>query len=81
MARNIPVSICTIRQRPKREPNFHQIDRFNGMGRSTNVLFSIRKIGCSFRSGPAISFSLLYIANGNLFVSCFYVSWKNFGVL
>lgn len=67
-----------MRHNPRRDPNFHQIDNFEGKGRSTNDPFSIRKIGCSFRNGPAIFY--LYI-NDSIYVFSFYVDWGNFGFL
>ena len=54
MAKKIPVSICIIKHNPSNEPNFHHIDKLDGKGKSTNVPFRIRKIGCSFRNGPVI---------------------------
>lgn len=34
MAKNSPVTICVMRQMPKRDPKFHQIEIFDGVGRS-----------------------------------------------
>lgn len=51
MARNKPVMIWIMRQRPRREPKFHQMDRFLGVGRSTSLLFRILMAGWDFRVG------------------------------
>lgn len=34
MARNSPVIICIIRHKPRRDPNFHHMDRLLGEGKS-----------------------------------------------
>lgn len=49
MARKRPVIIWVIRQRPKREPKFHQIEMLEGVGRSTRASFAIFRSGCVFR--------------------------------
>ena len=41
MARNSPVRICVIKQRPTIDPMFHQMDRLAGAGRSISLLFTI----------------------------------------
>jgi len=51
MAKNSPVSTCRIKHSPNIDPKFHQIDRFEGAGRSTNLLFIIFKTGWDFRVG------------------------------
>lgn len=56
MARNNPVIICIIRQSPRREPNFHHIDKFLGEGRSIRDPLIILNKGCVFRIGPIIVF-------------------------
>lgn len=38
-----------MRQRPRREPKFHQAEILIGAGRSTNALFAIFSRGCDFR--------------------------------
>lgn len=54
MARNKPVISCVPRQRPRREPNFHHIDKFLGLGKSIKEPFIILNSGCVFRRGPVI---------------------------
>lgn len=49
MARNNPVRICVIKQRPRREPKFHHAEIFEGAGRSTNAPFAILRRGWVFR--------------------------------
>jgi len=49
MARNSPVRSCVIRQRPRREPKFHQTEIFEGAGRSTRAWFTILISGWDFR--------------------------------
>lgn len=45
MARNRPVRICIIRQRPRREPKFHQEEMLEGEGRSTSASLAIFRRG------------------------------------
>lgn len=45
MARKRPVAIWIIRQRPKRDPKFHQTEMFEGAGRSTRASLAIFKSG------------------------------------
>lgn len=45
MARNSPVRIWVIRQRPRREPKFHQTEMLEGVGRSTTASFAIFRRG------------------------------------
>lgn len=40
-----------IKQRPKREPKFHQIERLAGAGRSTRAFAAILIAGWCFRRG------------------------------
>tara|TARA_B110000881_G_scaffold106479_1_gene93407 strand:+ start:9771 stop:10028 length:258 start_codon:yes stop_codon:yes gene_type:complete len=54
MARNIPVTICIIRQIPISDPNFHQAERFLGEGKSQRELLAILITGCFFRIGSFI---------------------------
>lgn len=49
MARNRPVRICVIKQRPRREPKFHHAEMFEGEGRSTRASFAIFSKGWVFR--------------------------------
>ena len=49
MARNKPVRICIIKQRPRREPKFHQAEILTGAGRSVTALFAIFIRGWVFR--------------------------------
>lgn len=49
MARNSPVRICVVRQIPRREPKFHQVERFEGAGRSVSELLIIFSRGWVFR--------------------------------
>lgn len=41
--------ICRVKQRPKREPKFHQAEMFDGEGRSINASLMIFNKGCRFR--------------------------------
>jgi flagellar biogenesis protein FliO len=50
MARNRPVAIWVIRQRPSRDPKFHQAEMFDGAGRSITALFMILIRGWVVRS-------------------------------
>ena len=54
MARNKPVRICIIRQRPRREPKFHHAERLLGEGRSTRALLAMERRGWVFRMGPGM---------------------------
>jgi len=54
MARNRPVKIWVIRQRPSRDPKFHQAERFLGEGRSTRAELAMDIRGWFFRMGPVI---------------------------
>lgn len=45
MARNKPVKIWTTKERPKRDPKFHQAEIFVGVGRSTKAPFKILRRG------------------------------------
>lgn len=45
MARNSPVRICVVRQIPRREPKFHQVERLEGVGRSVSELLMIFSMG------------------------------------
>lgn len=49
MARNSPVRIWTIRQRPSREPKFHHTEMLDGAGRSISALLAIFKSGWVLR--------------------------------
>lgn len=49
MARKRPVIVWVIRQRPKREPKFHQAEMLEGVGRSTRASLAIFSSGCVFR--------------------------------
>ena len=49
MARNSPVMIWVIRQRPKRDPKFHQDEMFDGAGRSMKEWLIIFARGWCFR--------------------------------
>ena len=51
MAKKRPVTICATRQRPNKEPKFHQIDKLLGAGKSTNLLLAIFAKGWVFRNG------------------------------
>ena len=41
--------ICVISMSPSREPQFHQLKRFDGVGRSTSAEFTSCRMGASFR--------------------------------
>ena len=56
MASSRPVRICIVRQIPKREPKFHQVEMFEGVGRSIRELLTIFSSGCDFRMLGAINF-------------------------
>lgn len=56
MARNNPVMIWIIRQRPSREPKFHHDEIFDGAGRSMNEWLIILISGCFFRITVIMSF-------------------------
>lgn len=45
MARNRPVTICRMRQTPRRDPKFHQAEMFDGAGRSMNESLTILASG------------------------------------
>ena len=49
MARNSPVRIWAIKQRPSNEPKFHQTEMFDGAGRSTNASLAIFSSGWALR--------------------------------
>jgi len=49
MAKNRPVRIWDTKQRPRREPKFHQIEMLEGVGRSSKALLAIFKSGWVFR--------------------------------
>lgn len=49
MARKRPVRIWAIRQRPSREPKFHQAEILEGAGRSTNASLAIFRRGWVLR--------------------------------
>ncbi len=49
MARKSPVRIWIIKQRPRREPKFHQTEMLEGAGRSTSASFAIFRSGWVFR--------------------------------
>lgn len=54
MARNRPVAICVIRHRPSRDPKFHQIEMFDGVGRSIRESLMIFSKGWFLRRFGAI---------------------------
>lgn len=56
MARSRPVKICVARQIPRRDPKFHQMEMFEGVGRSIRELFTIFSSGWDFRMLGAIKF-------------------------
>lgn len=49
MARNRPVKIWEIKQSPKRDPKFHQIEMLEGVGRSTSASLAILMSGWVLR--------------------------------
>lgn len=51
MARKRPVISWVIRQRPRSEPKFHQVDRLIVVGRSTTAAVSGLKRGFVLRRG------------------------------
>lgn len=55
MARNNPVISWIIRQRPSKDPKFHQAEMLGGVGRSISVWLIIFSSGCVLRRG-VISF-------------------------
>jgi len=48
MAKNSPVKICSIKHNPSKDPKFHQIEMFRGVGKYTSELLTTLKIGCVF---------------------------------
>lgn len=55
MAKNSPVIIWIIKQRPNKEPKFHQAEILIGAGKSTKALLAIFNRGCLDRKGLCIS--------------------------
>ncbi len=49
MARNKPVRICVIRQRPSKDPKFHHAEMLAGVGRSITASLAIFSRGWDFR--------------------------------
>lgn len=49
MARKRPVRIWAIKQSPRREPKFHQMEMLAGVGRSITASFAILSRGWVFR--------------------------------
>lgn len=49
MAKKRPVMVWIIRQRPKRDPKFHQAEMFDGVGRSIKEVLMILIIGWCLR--------------------------------
>lgn len=64
MASNSPVRICVSRQIPSRDPKFHQVEMFEGVGRSIRELLSIFNRGWDFRELGAISFVFSVLIGG-----------------
>ena len=54
MANRRPVRIWSTRQKPSKEPKFHQMNKLDGAGRSIKEAFKIRRSGWVFRSGWGI---------------------------
>jgi hypothetical protein len=71
MDRKIPVISCTIKQTPNRDPKFHIILIFDGLGRSIRAPFTIfnrlwvLRIGFGIRCGTQGSFIKLDDINNN----------------
>lgn len=59
MARSRPVRICAVRQIPSRDPKFHHMEIFEGVGRSIRELFTIFNRGWDFRMFGAIKFLVI----------------------
>lgn len=55
IARNNPVAIWIIKQIPNKEPKFHQVEIFDGVGRSIKAFLAILIRGCEFRIGLFIN--------------------------
>jgi hypothetical protein len=51
MAKNSPVAIWITRQIPSRDPKFHHVLMFDGVGRSIKALLIILISGCTVRMG------------------------------
>jgi hypothetical protein len=51
MVRKKPVMIWIERQRPRREPKFHQTERLMGVGKKTTASEAIFRRGCVFERG------------------------------
>ncbi len=45
MARKMPVTSWIVRQRPRMEPRFHQMDRLIGVGRLNTAVFVVEWSG------------------------------------
>ena len=58
MANSSPVTICVIKQIPNRDPKFHQVEMFDGVGRSISESLTIFSRGWFLRRLSAISFSV-----------------------
>ena len=41
MAKNSPLTICNIKQIPKRKPKFHNLKILEGLGKSIKVVLTI----------------------------------------
>ena len=78
MARKRPVIIWIIKQSPSKDPNFHQMDKFLGEGRSIREPLIILNKGCVFRRGPVIIF---FIYNDFLLDICSYVFRGDLSIL
>lgn len=57
MASSRPVMICVIKHRPNREPKFHQVEMFDGVGRSTRESLMIFSRGWFLRILGVIRFN------------------------
>ena len=49
MAKNRPVTNWVIKHNPRREPKFHRVEIFDGVGKSINALFMILIKGWDLR--------------------------------
>ena len=59
MARKMPVINWIVKQRPRIEPKFHQIERLIGAGRSRRLCFSVLYRGIGVFRGFIIGLVML----------------------
>lgn len=55
MAKNNPLTICNIKQRPNKDPKFHKVEILEGLGKSIKELLTILNKLCVFKRGIKIT--------------------------